>query len=168
MQLIITQSAFVWIFGIVGVLFAIILLLVIVGLAYGVALLRLINEKSKDVAETVDVVRNSVQKTADTFDSTREHVAQFVSSAVNAGNIANVVRIVRNAWHGHEEAKDKTDSKNSVEDVLNDITINNKKAREGELWIRKILQRELAPGRVLAQWPVFYWHHNRARKHAKI
>jgi hypothetical protein len=130
MQLIITQSAFIWIFGIIGVLFAIMLLLVIVGLAYGVAILRLVNEKSKDVAETVDVVQNSVRETAHSFDATREHVAQFVSSAVNAGNIANVVRIVRNAWHGHEDSKDKTDTQNSVEDVLNDVTINSTSSKK--------------------------------------
>lgn len=120
MQLIITQQVFVWIFGIVGVLFALILILVLIALGYIVALLKLANEKSKDVAETIDTVQHSVRETVQSFDDARTHVAQFVGAAMNASMIANLVRSVRNAWHGHDAQQKPSES---VDDVFADISM---------------------------------------------
>jgi hypothetical protein len=121
MQLIITQPVFVWIFGIVGVLFAIILVLVVVAMTYIVTLLKLANEKSKDVAETVDEVRHSVHEVVSSFDAARAHVASFVGAAVQAGTIANIVRSARNAWHGNGGTEQK--STETVDDVFKDVSI---------------------------------------------
>jgi ABC-type siderophore export system fused ATPase/permease subunit len=120
MQLIITQQVFVWIFGIVGVLFSIILLLVVIGLIYTVKMLKLANEKSKDVAVTVDMVQLSVRDAVHSVDSARNHIAQFFSAAVSAGTIANIVRSVRNAWQGHDTQPKPSET---VEDIFNDVSI---------------------------------------------
>lgn len=121
MQLIITQQVFVWIFGILGVLFALILLLVLIALGYTVALLKLANEKSKEVAETVDEVRNSVHEVVHSFDQARDHVASFVGAAMNASTIANIIRTVRNAWHNGNDTQQKPSD--DVDDIFADISI---------------------------------------------
>lgn len=126
MQLIITQPVFVWIFGVVGVLLAIILILVVIMLAYGVVLLRLVNEKSKEVAETVETVSHSVRATTESFDGMHTHVEQFVHSAVSAGNIANIVRSVRTAWHGKAEPESKPND--DIDDIFKDVKISNKQS----------------------------------------
>ncbi|MEK7184352.1 MAG: hypothetical protein AAB701_02425 [Patescibacteria group bacterium] len=118
MELIITQEVFAWIFGVVGVLLAIILLLIIIALAYIVFLLKLIKDKSGDVSKTVDLVQHSVRETIHSFDDARAHVAQFVGAVMNASTIANVVRSVRTAWHGDEPRPKQS---HSYDDLFDDI-----------------------------------------------
>ena len=121
MQLIITQPVFEWIFGAVGVLFAIILVLVVVGLIYIVSLLKLAREKSNDIAETIDTVRGSVRDTTEAFDSARDNVAQFVGAAVSVGTIGKVIGAIRNAWQGQPVSL-----ADDEDDIFADIAIGKK------------------------------------------
>ena len=126
MELTITQPVFTWIFGTVGVLLAIILVLAVVVLGYIVALLRLANQKSKEVAATVDTVREVVEESAESFNDTRRHIASVVGAAMNANMIGNLVRAVRSAWHARDPQPAHSDD---ADDIFGDITMNTNKKK---------------------------------------
>lgn len=126
MELTITQPVFTWIFGTVGVLLAIILVLAVVVLGYVVALLRLANQKSKEVAATVDTVREVVEESAESFNDTRRHIASVVGAAMNANMIGNLVRTVRSAWQNHHPQEAH---RNESDDIFGDITMNTNKKK---------------------------------------
>lgn len=98
MQLIITEPAFVWIFGLIGLLVVVLLIALVLMAVQIVQLVRFANQKSAVVGSAIDELRGATHTVSQSLESTSSHIAQFVNVTMSAAGIAKLVGAARSLW----------------------------------------------------------------------
>ena len=98
MQLVITQPVFVWIFGLLGGLMGLLLVVFLLIAAHVLRLVKFANEKSDVVGSAIDELRRATHTVSQSLESTSEHIAQFVNVTMSAAGIARLVGAARSLW----------------------------------------------------------------------
>jgi|GEM_PF-6898828 len=109
MEVIISQPVFLWIFGIIGVLIVLWLLVMLTIFVQLARLLKLANEKAADIATTIDEVRATIHRATETVDDTKEKIANFITFTTSAAGIAKMVGSIRDQWTTRHAAVETDD-----------------------------------------------------------
>jgi len=98
MEVIITQPVFLWIFGLLGLLISLFLMVMVVIALQVLRLVKFANDKSAVIGSAVDELRGVTHTVGQSLESTSCHIAQFVNVTMSAAGIAKLVGAARDLW----------------------------------------------------------------------